>query len=140
MKRILITAAFSLMASAASAQTTQAACPELEVSGLVANQGQLSLAVYDSADTYMKKPVWVQRVKVEASSQRVAVCGLDRTQVAVAGFQDLNDNGKMDFNLVGMPTEPYGASGKPPRFSAPTWDSTKVSWPPEANQAVAVKF
>jgi hypothetical protein len=29
-------------------------------------------------------------------------------------------------NMVGMPSEPWGASGTLPGFSAPTWESSKV--------------
>ena len=37
-----------------------------------------------------------------------------------AAFQDLNDNGKLDKNFLGIPTEPYGFTETPPtKWRAP---------------------
>ena len=54
------------------------------------------------------------------------LCGLSGASVALTLFQDLNGNGKLDANVLGMPTEPWGASGKPVAMSAPTWETTVV--------------
>jgi uncharacterized protein (DUF2141 family) len=45
-------------------------------------------------------------------------------EYAAVAFQDVNGNGKLDKNLLGMPKEPYGfsngarGSAGPPKFSA----------------------
>jgi uncharacterized protein (DUF2141 family) len=45
---------------------------------------------------------------------------------AVSAYQDLNGNGKLDKNLVGIPSEPYGFSNNArPKFRAPNWDETR---------------
>lgn len=42
---------------------------------------------------------------------------------AVAAYHDLNDNGKLDKNLLGIPTEPYGFSNNPTiKWEPPTYD------------------
>ena len=41
---------------------------------------------------------------------------------AIAAYYDTNGNGRLDKNIFGAPTEPYGFSGNVrPRFSAPTF-------------------
>ena len=41
---------------------------------------------------------------------------------AVSVYQDLNDNGQMDNNALGMPKEPWGVSNDAPaRFGPPKW-------------------
>ena len=51
--------------------------------------------------------------------------GLAPGQYGAMIFQDLNKDGKMNFNLVGMPLEPYGFSNNsrglfgPPRLPEP---------------------
>ncbi len=137
-KRLITASIISLACAAALAQT--AACPSIEVTGLQANTGTVQLAIYGSADQFFKKPVFATRVEVKADSISIPVCGVEAQEIAVTGFQDLNGNNKMDSNALGIPTEPYGASGKPPRFSAPTWDTTKVAWPPANGASVLVKF
>jgi uncharacterized protein (DUF2141 family) len=144
MRITLTTVALAFAAAATFAQTpapvTAPNCAEIEVTGLQADTGTLNLASYDSSDSYFKKPVWAERVKVVGATMRIPVCNLAAGEIAVVGYQDLNDNKKMDKNPLGIPAEPYGASGTPPAFSAPTWDTTKVSWPPVADAVVKVKF
>ena len=144
MRITLTTAALAFTAAATFAQTpapvTAPNCAEIEVTGLQADTGTLNLASYDSGDSYFKKPVWAERVKVVGATMRIPVCNLAAGEIAVVGYQDLNDNKKMDKNPLGIPAEPYGASGMPPAFSAPPWDTTKVTWPPVADAVVKVKF
>lgn len=41
---------------------------------------------------------------------------------AVSVYQDINDNGQMDNNALGMPKEPWGVSNDAPaRFGPPKW-------------------
>ena len=45
-----------------------------------------------------------------------------RGEYVVAGFQDLNGNGKLDKNFFGVPTEPYGFARVPPsKWRAPSF-------------------
>jgi uncharacterized protein (DUF2141 family) len=103
-------------------------CATIKVEGLTPAGGFLYLAAYDSAANYFKKPVWQTRIKVTEATASVQLCGLSSDEVALTGYQDLNDNGKLDSNPLGIPNEPYGSSGTPPAFSAPTWESTKVKF------------
>ena len=41
-------------------------------------------------------------------------------------FQDLDANGRLDRNPFGVPSEPWGASGKPAPMAAPTWELSQV--------------
>ena len=47
---------------------------------------------------------------------RFEFCGLSGDCVALTLFQDLDSDGKMGKNVLGMPTEPWGASGSPRRI------------------------
>jgi len=41
-------------------------------------------------------------------------------------YHDVNDNAKLDTNLLGLPTEPWGASLQGKRvFGAPGWKDTR---------------
>ncbi len=113
-------------------------CANVKIEGLKPGQGYLYLAAYDSVENYFKKPVWQTRLVVTQTIESVQLCGSQFDHVAISGYQDLNDNGKLDTNLLGVPTEPYGASGTPPNFSAPTWDTTKVKFVP--NDVISVRM
>ncbi len=85
------------------------------------------LSVFDSAESYQRKPVTALMLPAGAEElARFSVCGLTGRLLAFAVFQDLNNNGRIDMNLLGIPSEPWGSSGQPPQFSAPTWASSQV--------------
>jgi len=119
------TAIFALAASAQSVKPVE--CPTMELVGLKSGEGRLMVAAYNSAESFLKTPVWSLMVKVEGDAMRIPLCNVSAAEVAITAFQDLNGNNKMDANPMGIPTEPYGASGKPAMFGPPTWNDTKVA-------------
>ena len=126
MNRALLTVALiatlSAFTHAEPVPTTQAtnACPTLQFVGLKRGDGALLIAVYVSADSFFKKPVWSKMIKVDKETMSVPVCNVESAEISVTAFQDMNGNGKLDSNPMGIPSEPFAASGKPAMFSAPT--------------------
>ncbi|MDB5281536.1 MAG: hypothetical protein JWO06_611 [Bacteroidota bacterium] len=50
-------------------------------------------------------------------------------EYAMAIYQDVNENGKIDKNWVGIPTEPYGFSNNViPHFKAPSFEDCKFDY------------
>ena len=103
------------------------ACTAVEVQNVRPAQGLVMIAVYAEEAEFRRMPVLsISQRAGEKEAMQFAVCGLQGREVAFSLFQDLNDNRKLDTNMVGMPSEPWGASGTLPGFSAPTWESSKV--------------
>jgi uncharacterized protein (DUF2141 family) len=111
------------------AGTAQAA--DLELTIAVRNgDGQVLVAVFDSADTFAKEGKEVVGVSaaIAGGTARTVIAGLKPGRYAVAGFHDENGNGKLDTNLLGIPTEGYGFSRDargtlgPPSFGAAAFD------------------
>lgn len=102
-------------------------CPVLELQGVKPGEGTLRIAVYGSAESFNKKPVFALNVAAPASATfRLGLCGVSSPEAAVTLFQDTNDNGRMDTNVIGIPSEPWGASGRPV-MGPPSWDAAKVA-------------
>src|SRR5687767_15135545 len=114
------TAVLLLAASVAAAAQAQN-CVTVEVQNVRPQQGMLMVAAYGEAENYNKKPLSLQQVRPDADTVRVQVCGARGPAIALSLFQDLNANGKLDTNVLGIPSEPWGASGKPSAFEAPSW-------------------
>lgn len=141
---LVLTLTLALAAPLALAQTPADApqaepasgCATVEVHNVRQQQGQLMLAAYGSAEGFGKQPVKALRLPAGEATMRVQLCGLSGSEVALMLFQDLDSDGKMGRNLVGMPTEPWGSSGKPGMFG-PQWDSGKV---PLDGSAITVKM
>jgi uncharacterized protein (DUF2141 family) len=106
------------------------------------NGSRVFVAVYDRADAFMQedKALFKQAYMVgNQSYMRVQIPQKGAGVYAVSCYQDLNGNGKMDTNLVGIPTEPYGFSaGARPKFRAPTWEEAKTWF--DGKTALAVRM
>lgn len=136
LSRTLVT----LIAAAASysplAQAQTAGCTEVEVHNVRPQQGHLMLVAYLDADSFNKKPVASLRLPAGDAVMRFQVCGLSGDAVALTLYQDLDSDGKMGRNLIGIPTEPWGSSGTPGAMG-PTWATGRV---PLDGKAIVVKM
>ena len=116
-------------APAASALPAAAApstfCIDVEVQNVRPQQGQLFLAAYGTADTYNKKPMAAVKVPAGEATTRLQMCGIGGEMLAITMYQDLDSDGKMGKNLMGLPTEPWGSSGAPGMFG-PNWQTGSV--------------
>jgi uncharacterized protein (DUF2141 family) len=121
-RNALLTASLLLLTAAAQAQL----CVNVEVQNVRPQQGHLMLAAYSDAESFGKKPAQSLRVPAGDVTMTVQVCGLTGSSVAFTLFQDLDSDGKMGKNAVGIPTEPWGSSGTPGMFG-PSWETGKVA-------------
>lgn len=116
-------AAASLLIFGAAAPLSRAADLTVHVKNLGSQNGMLMLALFNSADSFLKPEKQFGAQIISASLPSVAVFkNLPAGQYAVSVFQDENRNGKLDRNLLGIPTERYGFSNNalgtmgPPSF------------------------
>jgi uncharacterized protein (DUF2141 family) len=71
----------------------------------------LYVALFDSAENYAaNRMLAAQTVQMKAGAARLAFPGLAPGRYALRAFADENGNGKLDTNLMGLPTERYGFS------------------------------
>jgi uncharacterized protein (DUF2141 family) len=120
-----LAAAFGL--AGALAPAARALELTVELSGARSRDGTVSVALYGSAEGWMKQALAAQRVE---AGERVTVVfrGLAPGAYAVAAFHDANGNGKLDTNVVGIPTEAFGFSRDargsfgPPKFDAAAFE------------------
>lgn len=136
--RTTCTATMALLLSFTTLAQAEApgGCATVEVQNLRTGQGPLMVAAYTDAASFRKTAASQLQRAVTGEAMAVQVCGLSGNTVALTLFQDLNSNGKLDANLFGVPTEPWGASGKPAPMG-PSWDSAQV---PLGTQAIAIKL
>ena len=128
--KALITACTAALALASFATLARAeapgGCATVEVQNLRTGQGPLRVAAYTSAETFRKSAASQLQMAVTGETMAIQVCGLTGDAVALTLYQDLNSNGKMDANPFGMPTEPWGASGRAAPMG-PSWESAQVA-------------
>jgi uncharacterized protein (DUF2141 family) len=93
-------------------------------------EGNVRVAIYDNPETWLGKPVKGITVKAVAGTVTVNFGDLPEGEYAVVTYHDVNANGKLDFNFLHMPKEPWGFSNDAaPRFGAPTYKDARFKLP-----------
>lgn len=82
----------------------------LKVQGIEKVTGKLYVAIYNSPESFMKKPLAGFAVEVKDKVISVPCKGLPAGTYAFSMYQDENGNGKLDTATFGIPTEKFGFS------------------------------
>lgn len=98
------------------------------VTNLFSPTAVITLNFYNSSDSFLKsgKAALYKKVVPQQQQQVQLKVDLPPGEWAIALSQDVNDNGEMDRNFLGIPTEPYAFSNNVrPRFKAPDFEECK---------------
>jgi uncharacterized protein (DUF2141 family) len=92
----------------------------------------IRLGIYDSAKGF-PNPEGVKFYREfkagNTKSTVLTLADLPEGTYAIAVYQDLNNNKKLDVNLFGYPTEPFGFSNNiRPKFKAPSFEVCKFEY------------
>ena len=111
------------------------------------DDGYVMLGVYDKKDNFGKakvneKPnadiVLTGTVIKINNKKATAIFDLPFGEYAIAGFQDLDGNGVLSGNFLGIPREPVGFSGNAKvRFGPPKWNDAVFKFK-KINQEVLI--
>ena len=98
------------------------------VEGIAKTQGTIMLGLFDEATYNGEGAVNGANLKVESDRVSITFEGLEPGEYAVRLYHDLNDDGEMNTNPFGMPTEPYAFSNDAKgRFGPANWEAAKFS-------------
>src|SRR5215469_16971736 len=121
------TLTFTLSLLLAAVAAASAADLTITVKDIRSTDGSVLIAVYDGDASFMNPPQAKVRRKVNASKGEVkfVIHDLPAGKYAVSSYHDENNNGTLDTNSLGVPTEGYGFSN----------DAQGVAGPPKFAQA-----
>lgn len=111
-----LTALVLMVSNASAAELT------IDIKGILSDKGDIHVALYDSAATWMKKQVNGHKIAAKKDSVTLTIKDLPPGEYAISMYHDENGNGKMDSNVIGIPIEPYAFSNDamgsfgPPKF------------------------
>ncbi|MGH7091216.1 MAG: DUF2141 domain-containing protein [Stellaceae bacterium] len=125
------------------AASASAADLTVTIRNVHSDKGELLIGVYSGAEGYKKgvadsatKSALLPEegrllgasLRAKAGSQSITFDGLAPGRYAVVAFHDENDNGLLDQNALGIPTEGYGFSNDAYGFlGAPSFEAAAVS-------------
>ncbi len=124
----LLTAAIVLSVSTPAL----AADLELKVTNIESGTGEILISLYSNEEAFRSEPLKTHRQAAQTGDIAVLLNDLPVGDYAVMLFHDINSNGKLDTNLIGIPKEPWGGSLNGTRvFGAPKWQDVKFTLPAE---------
>jgi uncharacterized protein (DUF2141 family) len=111
-----------LGAALCCAGAASAASIEVRVQGVTNPKGQVRVAICDKA-TFLKDCPYSASAPAKEGETVVTVNDVPPGSWAVLSFQDENDNGKLDRNVLGIPKERYAFSREARgRFGPPSFE------------------
>lgn len=118
---------------ASSASAADVSRLELSIAGIAELEGDLVMAIFDSAPTFDERarPVAETRIVVDSTSAQWIVELAAPSQYAIIVYQDVNRNGQIDMTRLGIPREPFGFSNNArAAFGPPSFRKARFSLEP----------
>jgi uncharacterized protein (DUF2141 family) len=102
-------------------------------------KGTVFVSVYNDAAQFTAKPVMHQELATN-SARLSCTFDLPPGTYALACYQDLNGNKKLDAGMFNIPKEPYGFSNNyRPSFSAPKYADCVIRVPENTTSVITLK-
>lgn len=120
---------FTLAVSSLLAANSQAFELVLTIDNIAKPAGVLMIALADSEDSYSGKTAPFSALKVAASqhTQSIHLGDVPAGEYAIKLYQDENDNGQLDRNVLGIPKEGYGFSNNGGAMGQPPFKAAKFT-------------
>jgi uncharacterized protein (DUF2141 family) len=120
-KTVLFAIALLASAQAVGADLT------VTVTDLRSTSGSVGLSLVDTAAGWdgQAKPIKRQKQPIQGSNVVFTLQDLPAGEYALSVIHDENDNGKLDTNFIGMPTEGYGFSNNPKVMRKATFEEAR---------------
>ena len=116
--------------AAAEAAKSESSRLTIAVSGFKNDKGQAGIAVFRSAEGFpsdRRKAAAGKALPIRQGRVKWTIPALESGRYAILVLHDENSNGKMDTNLVGIPTEGYGVSRDARRpFGPPLFEDAAI--------------
>ncbi|WP_117614809.1 DUF2141 domain-containing protein [Flavobacterium sp. MEB061] len=91
----------------------------VSVSGLKNNTGVVKVGLYNSEGTFLKTVFKSLSSEIKNDKAVVTFENLPAGEYAISTYHDENNNGKLDRNAMGIPSEDYAASNNAKGFMGP---------------------
>lgn len=98
----------------------------IQVENIKSMEGEIKIGIFADGETFLKKAVTGAKVKADKTQLAYVFEGLADGEYAVSVYHDENENGELDSNILGIPTEPYAFSNNARgTFGPPDFDACK---------------
>ncbi|NQZ77701.1 MAG: DUF2141 domain-containing protein [Ekhidna sp.] len=135
MKRLILCASFSFIAL--TGFTQQLTELRIKIENIKRIEGSMKIAVYNSADLFLSEELMSDMKVISDDTVEFVFDGLDEGTYAISVFHDENNNGKLDANFMGIPSEPYAFSNNAKGlFGPPSFEECQFELEGDGNEIV----
>lgn len=113
----------------------------IKITGVPSDKGKLLVGVYNKKEGFRDEKYTYKNLTVNAvkGTMTVYIPDLPNGNYAIAVFHDANENGKLDKNFLGIPTEKYGFSNDAMgAFGPPNFEDCIVKI--DGNKEISIKL
>jgi len=113
----------------------------LQIEGIEQSAGYMMVAVYDEADQFLSKNMFDgSKNKVNNTGTMKISLELPFGEYGISVFHDIDADGELDTNLIGIPKEPTGFSNNAKgKFGPPKYEQVKFSFT-ESGQRLVIRL
>ncbi|MEZ0169175.1 DUF2141 domain-containing protein [Microvirga sp. TS319] len=107
------------------APAAQAATLTIRAEGVASAQGMIYAGICDTSFDERTCP-YRDREAARLGTVELRIRNVKPGSYSIAVFHDTNGNGKLDRNILGLPSEPYGFSNDVGRRGPPNFDAARI--------------
>jgi uncharacterized protein (DUF2141 family) len=89
------------------------------ISGLKNNTGLVKVGLYNSDGTFLNATYKSITSVIKNNGATVTFVGIPKGDYGISAYQDENSNGKLDKNMLGIPSEDFACSNNAKGFMGP---------------------
>lgn len=115
----------------------------IKIGNLVNTNSPLFIAIYNSEKDFRdpKKAVLTKIILASELKKEILLEKIPSGNYSLTIFQDLNGNKKIDYNIFGYPTEPFGFSNNPViKFGPPSFKECSFYYSGNKTQEITVNL
>jgi uncharacterized protein (DUF2141 family) len=100
----------------------------IKLVGIGEPKGSVRVAIFEGADAFGAGRQYAGTFSAVTGSEMIVLFAVPQGTWGISSFHDVNDNGELDANMVGMPTEPFAFSNNATGdFGPPGFDQIAFS-------------
>jgi len=115
----------------------------VNITGIRSDKGQIVIGVFRDSETYEREDPYVNQIFSKDNISKEALSVNFSLEPGIYGFcllDDENNNGKMEYNFLGMPKEGFGFSDlNHSGITKPKFDSFKFILNRDQNKTIEIK-
>lgn len=100
---------------------------QIDISNVQKNSGKIVVDLYKDKSSWLKTPFKKITLATDGTT-KTASFDVPQGRYAISIYQDVNDNGELDQNFLGIPKEPVGFGNNYKPFGKPKFQSASIDY------------